>query len=114
MERIDLVELAKAHGQSNLRFFVPLQPLRGLVIPGMGFAVAFTSSTDEHELVECVVDDEGRYPRIVGDSGYGYKVSLKPLDERFERRDYYVCDLESILSEGRDGARVRVLNTDIH
>lgn len=112
--RPDLVALANQHGQSNLRFFVWLQPLRGVTIPGMDFSVSFTSSNDDHVLIECVVDDEGRYPRIVDDSGYGYKVSLRPLTAGYEHRDYYVSDLEGLLSEGGEGARVAFLGTDVH
>lgn len=109
-ERPDIVALAAAHGQSNLRFFVPLQPLRGFAIPGAGFSLSYTSSQDEYVLQECVVDDEGRYPDVSQD----YKVSLKPLDSRYESRDYYVSDLESIIHRDKEGARVAVLGTDIH
>lgn len=115
MTRPNLVELAQLHGQENLRFFVPLRPLRGMVIPSMNFAVAWTSSSDEDQLIECMVDGQGRYPRIVNNDGYGYKVSLRPVnDQGFECRDYYVSDLESILSDGRGGARMSLLGTDVH
>lgn len=117
MSRPDLEALATQHGQSNLRFFVHLQRVRGFAFPGMGVYIGVTSSNDAYDLVECVVDDEGRYPRIIQEDGGSYKVTLKALDPAYGTRDYYVSDLESIL-DGRShrgpGARVAFLGTDIH
>jgi hypothetical protein len=117
MDRIDLEELARLHGQSNLRFHVHMQKVRGFAIPEMGFFVGFTSSEDNFDLVECVVDDEGRYPSILHKDGGSYKVTLKALDASYGTRDYYVSDLESILTGGgRHGndAYVAFLGTDVH
>ncbi len=116
-QRVDLEQLAKDHGQSNLRFHVHMQMVRGFAVPEMGFFIGFTSSEDAYDLVECVVDDEGRYPSILNKDGGSYKVTLKALDERYGTRDYYVSDLESILTNGShrgDGARVSFLGTDVH
>ena len=116
-QRVDLEQLAKDHGQSNLRFHVHMQKVRGFAFPGMGVFIGVTSSEDAYDLVECVVDDEGRYPRILDERGGSYKVTLKALDESYGSRDYYVSDLESLLTSGGhrgDGVRVSFLGTDVN
>jgi hypothetical protein len=115
MKGIDLVELARQHGQSNLRFFVPLREQKRITVGWFSHVV--TGSSEDAAVVECVVDCEGRYPAIIGSSGFGYKVSIKPLNSAYESADFYIRDLELILEarpERADGRGVRFLGTDIH
>ena len=104
--RPDLKALAAQHGQSNLRFFLPTQPLR--LFPVLG--IAWTSSEDETAEKEFVVDDGGRYPKFSDN----YKISLRCLDPKFADRDFYICDLESLMQEEPEAFRVSFLGTDVH
>lgn len=106
MTRPDLKALAAQHGQSNLRFFLPTQPLR--LFPPLG--IAFTSSEDETQIKEFIVNSDGRYPRFSDN----YKISLMCLDGKFADRDFYICDLESLMDQEPENFRVSFLGTDVH
>lgn len=72
-------------------YFVPLRPVHGY-----GF-VAFTSSSDEPNLVECELQPYEF-------SGFDYKVyavPVHPADKlRFGKERYYSCDFESLIRSG--------------
>lgn len=85
--RVTIKDLAIKHGAENMRFFFPAQPLQTFL------GIGFVSGDDERTLVEAVADEKVRPNRNVSE---GYKVLLKPLDERFAPEDFYQGDFESM------------------
>jgi hypothetical protein len=96
---IDLVKVVNEYGAKNLRFFIPLRRVQVI-----GF-IAFTSSDTPEDIVECEID-ESRYQ--VADN---YKIGLKSVVPGYGSQNFYICDLQSILSRD-DRYKVYVVSID--
>lgn len=88
--------MAEKHSVENLRFIIPLSPLRGFL------GMAYRSSNDSEFLFECSVD-ESRY-RVKD----GYKITLKATDPHYGSETFYQSDLESMIRSYHQGKTSRV------
>jgi hypothetical protein len=89
-ELVSIIIAAHAAGK-KVTFSVPMRPTHSFSF------VHFTSSDDEPEQVECVID-ETRYK--LKDN---HKITLKAVDEeQFSYDHYYVSDLESLMKRSPD------------
>lgn len=73
-------------GMDNARFWVRMHKTHYFPLLGIAY-----ETNDEEYWVECCVIEE-RYK--LSD---GYKITLKPLDNRFSKRDFYQSDFESCI-----------------
>ena len=75
-------------------YFTLLHPLEGVIIPGMGLSITYTSSNTREKWVECeIVEDRHK----VED---GYKVDLQSVEPGYGRDSFYLDTFLSFLEKG--------------
>lgn len=106
----DIAEMVQKYGVKNVRFFVPLRPMRLLPFWTTPATIGFTSSDDDEVMVECEII-ETRYK--VAD---GYKIQLTPVNSEpdflgrvFGTETFYKMDLTSLLRRNDDDFKAYVL-----
>lgn len=88
----ELQKLDCRHGD-HLFFLCNLRPIRRIL------GIGYTSSSDEEIPILCQVKEDSRYDIVDG-----YKVELEPIEafrKYFPTRNYYQCDLISLIKSGQ-------------
>lgn len=89
VKHISIATMADIFGVENIKVFYPTSKLHSIL------GLSYTTSDDETVVVEGKFR-EGVYNRDVRD---GYKCIIDPIDTTFAYGDFYVSDLESLISE---------------
>ncbi len=99
-----IADIVAEYGAKNLRIFVPMQRIHGLV----GFPIGFTDSSDPYVDTECMIDEE-RYK--VSD---GYKIMFRAVNDTdpnayYGTKSYYQMDFNSMRRSCPEDFRIYIL-----
>jgi hypothetical protein len=86
-----IIQLIDKYGIENVIFMVPMLPVRNI----LGI-FAYTSSSDNHSLVPCMIEDNEQY-----NYKSGYKIRLVSIYTGFGTKTMYTSDFSSLVRDAR-------------
>ena len=90
-----VLDRIKSEGIDKIIFHVPMRPLHGI----SGLPVAYTTSSDELEVVPCKINTS-RY-----DPFEKYKISMESMVPGYGTEHYYLMDFASMIGRGQISIR---------